>query len=412
MDLRSKIRIPLQKYVRKGGTIHHQELIDEWKSLKEEIPKIEGISWKDIIKELTHSNDDLKTRLVKFRIDLNKHLLSICNDTSVRCNSYGNTSVESDIDVTISGINILTNSTKLKLVIGELRRIIQGLSLCSIHKFFDINYYLSDFGLKKDNNNDSLCYISDLDSYYLSNEYIKQFRYALSPAPAASHAATHAADQECNDSTVKYDAAIAKLQKELNIKDDANSNAIVDYIYQISTYEHECYHTQGAFFHVVLMMQRGIQFSIESILKNKEIYINMLKASYIENMFFAQSHVENRSKYIKRVNDAFRKLISIISTEKCTSNPIINPFTFIEHTTVGSTIIDEKIKQLKEYIDTLEKNEKHGGSGDKLKVLTNKSTGQSIKKNIYNRDRLIYVDSQRYQYVKIKNVYHKISTIK
>ena len=244
-------------------------------------------------------------------------------DNTTKCNKYGSSNILSDIDITITGTNFSANKTYLYTIRNHItKKFITNkdviryskavnkvdnkvdinskykfTSLYHFYKFFDLNIYISDFGFKKYNKP-----VNMLASYYLSNQYNKneinnQYKYAFMYLC-----------QICNNSNnTVYNNLIDTLEKETPL--EFNSNTIIDLISKISLYEDNAYHTQGAFFHVVLMMQRRICF--EDINEYLEIYINMLKASYIENLVLSSYYYttkETFKKYIMRVNDASIRL--------------------------------------------------------------------------------------------------------
>ena len=156
---------------------------------------------------------------------------------------------------------------------------------------------------------------------------------------------------------------------------------------------------------MVLGLQMGA--SLDSI--NQEIKYNMLAASAIENLCYAYIHRSNYMKYIKRVEDAMKKAES-------------RSYTIPEITTDIFNCIKSNLRILRPYNNIIFQNilvrllgitsgqsgGYQGGGMLKLKKMKNKE-GVIIKKYINEKERVIYVDNTRKQYVKHKNAYIPIS---
>lgn len=96
----------------------------------------------------------------------------------------------------------------------------------------------------------------------------------------------------------------AVVQQRSDSKEDADE--LIDAVSILSTLDEECYHTQGAYVHVVMcMMSRN-----ESI--TKQLTKEMLVASMLENMCFAFTHPTKGNKYLGRVADACRWLVLVL----------------------------------------------------------------------------------------------------
>lgn len=246
---------------------------------------------------------------------------NICHG-DVKCESYGSTKASSDIDVTIqSSIQHINKTIIVYIKICKFLEYIFGSdhffeNLRQVFNFFDVNFYLSNFAIKREDGlPDNM-----LSSYILSTAYEpiayegmnNQFYYACIDIIYKNHEVNRSFD-------VEEDAYINSVQ-QFNIlaqqaKEVSSDNMLIDVLSRISTYEDECYHTQGAFFHVVMMMQRKIKF--KDIKEHREIFANMLYASALENLTFAYTHfasVPKRNKYLDRYNDALSRLVKLLGT--------------------------------------------------------------------------------------------------
>jgi hypothetical protein len=262
--------------------------------------------------------------LYKFRQELNDFIVHKICISPVSCESYGSTKAASDIDVTITTRieHVKMSLTTYVQICKFLRELFhddplftdpttKAMRLRSVFHFFDMNYYLSNFAIKR---HESLPK-DHLSSYVLSRAYHgqsdkninNQYYYAfVDLLYKVVEAEGHEEDREqlYINSYNEFSAMIEHLQEG-----SADADYVIDLLSKISTFEDECYHTQGAFFHVVLMMQRKINF--KDIAKNEEIYVKMLYASALENLSFAYTHFDiksKRDKYILRYNDAYIRI--------------------------------------------------------------------------------------------------------
>jgi hypothetical protein len=215
-----------------------------------------------------------------------------------------------------------------------------------VFHFFDLNFYLSNFAIKKrPGASDNL-----LSSYILSTAYgpyiIKdstqirnQSQYAVSEIFDTQTGTSM--NQDVRDAM--YVNNVEKVVALINRLRDSGAvqnvyNMIVDMLSQISLYEDECYHTQGAFFHVVLMMQRKINFidvHRNSVMFN--LYIEMLYTSALENLSFAMTHKKypaKVAKYVHRVNDALHRI-----SEAAGKKALIDPLEDTNQITIRNAMI-------------------------------------------------------------------------
>ena len=191
----------------------------------------------------------------------------------------------------------------------------------------------------------------------------------------------------------------AALQNSKTLRDKVNHTC--NLISLLSTMEDECYHTQGSYFHVVLAMQAAKT--------NIPLTIEMLCASGIENICFAYSHIDKKDKYINRVIDARERI------EKCTVgiNEASLEYKIYDILSKVTRDINLTKKDLAITISSLLQcfyNPPQVG-GHTIKKMFDKY-GSVVKKQIQGRYRNIFVDEQRYQYVRMKDKYVRISDLK
>lgn len=286
------------------------------------IPKKEFADNKRVLELL---NSCQKSRaLYRFREALSHHLTSVLCETPIMCKSYGSEDASSDIDVTIIGDNKHLNESLITYV-----RITKFLThvfaddplftnpstsrfrLKNVFHFFDINFYLSNFAVKI-NESDPDDYLS---SYILSTAYSttfnqeinNQYYYAFIEILYKNYQDDGEHDAEMDDQYINSYLQFTVMAQKA--QDNSDANQLIDILSKVSTFEDECYHTQGAFFHVVMMMQRKIQF--KDIAENRDVFIKMMYASAFENIVFAYTHfdhVSKREKYLYRYRDALRNI--------------------------------------------------------------------------------------------------------
>lgn len=277
-----------------------------------------------------------------FRQTLSSFLAQSVCTSPVQCVSFGSTKASSDIDVTIDGgIAHIREALFTYIKIRSFLNIVfHGDDVFidqphDVFHFFDLNYYLSNFALKyhpslPDNR---------LSSYILSTAYGKSFGKDATKVRNQMFYTTNdilTQDKPANKSQYARDEMYAKnvmnvasrvMGVEPNDDKQNIKNEIIDLLSQISTYEDECYHTQGSFFHVVLMMQRKIEFV--DIHQHLDVFVNMLYTSALENMAFAYTHrdqYKKMMKYVNRVNDALYRIRAVIPAQtKMIIEPLPTP---------------------------------------------------------------------------------------
>ena len=199
----------------------------------------------------------------------------ICETESyheTHCFIYGAKDLDSDIDISLSGCKFFTNVKALMIIIGIVHNINIFGNEDRFNEFFDIHFYLSNFAIIIEN------------KYIISTDYSKQLSYAL-----ASHKEF--------DKAAYFDLAF-RIAQHLN--EAYNKNDLIDLISQLSLYERDSYKTQGAFFHVVLILQKGLDVPMTD---------EMYQISCLENLCFANLHFEYRcSKYMFRMFDALNRM--------------------------------------------------------------------------------------------------------
>jgi hypothetical protein len=252
----------------------YSELI---KILKSELATFEQVRnkthWKDIL------NDDIipinfKLKLANFREKLLNILSNICEEDSLHDSflySCGSTKMDSDLDISVAGCRFFTNVKALMTVSGFINKINIFESDTYFYNFFDMHFYLSNFGIIRN------------DNYVISTDYETQMMYAFMK-------------HKDFDKQAYFDLAFRIAQNMYS-----SENTIINLLSQLSLYENDSYKTQGAFFHVVLLLQQGRE--------NLPITDEMFMISCIENLCFAYKHFEyRRDKYISRAFDALDRI--------------------------------------------------------------------------------------------------------
>lgn len=288
-------------------------------------------SYKDVPTDtLTYLDACNKKRpLYRFRKELSEFIVSAICTHPITCESYGSSAASSDIDVTITArINhvheSLTTYVKICKFLRELfldDPLFAG-SLRNVFHFFDINYYLSNFAIKKDDNAPD----DRLSSYIISRAYSgkarhdinNQYYYAFVDMSQKQKRDASNDDELYINRYNQFSIMIERLKAG-----ETDPSHVIDILSTISTFEDECYHTQGAFFHVVMMMQRKIKF--KDIEENKEVFVKMLYASALENLVFAYTHFDipsKRNKYLIRYMDAYNRLVQYIPKDSISIDPI------------------------------------------------------------------------------------------
>lgn len=328
LSLPSDVQKAIQEVVQSVVSYHAkpiQELQQSWNSLSSSVGKSTtgsgGKKWKAFIRELPN-----KYGFYEFRKELAAFLTSLCEPIGIvtkplckrknslrvgitSCQSFGSKEDTSDIDVTISGDCMYANLIVLKSIQAILRELFHhdtvfhdehGFSLKRVFELFDVNFYLSNFAILRD-----IDLPKDLlSSYYITTDGPSQYRHAFSEDEETS----------CNYDQTILDIEAVLTRLDLTAATDSSdashesdsvqlTNRLVDLLSTLTKAEDEGYRTQGAFFHVVLMLQRKMVFKDLSPAHDLLFY-----SSLIENLRFALSHPSSRVKYLTRAADAIRRI--------------------------------------------------------------------------------------------------------
>lgn len=315
--------VELEKTLNKANTgdISISFLADEWEKLEAELKEHttsgnKPLVWKQFIVSI---DENLANKINVFRSNLDKLLKDVCKlnfgNCTIECLSSGSDALTSDIDVTVKGNCIVENFIHLKLLHDILIKIFEksdllkdkgSVLLSKVYVLFDINFYLSNFGIKYSDTLDS----NNLDSYIISHDMSKQIKYAIEGYKGVKK----------DYANLVYELAI--LRQNIQKGDQKKANEFVDIISQIAAQEDECYITQGAFFHIVMQLQQGQQFTDSNSFPN--LWNSMMVCSAIENIKFAVSHESSRGKYLIRVFDALKRIKHISSSESNATSIALN----------------------------------------------------------------------------------------
>ena len=329
----------------------------------------ETIVWKNLFRD--DRLKQLMMPLYAFRRNLVSVLMQVCKQprnavkpclgaaetkVDIECQDFGSTNIDSDIDVTIKSNCLVTNVITLRVILEIIESVFESdsffgnasynnasLPLENVLQLLDVNFYLSEMALLK-NRSVPLTSVDerDLKKYILSTDYAlsaaasayddttsspttktmkmrrrSQFDYAFYEWSTKKGIEQAAVLNPQYTTQYMFALSIQKKIEHVYLMNNHTAldssqkefNDIIRLISELTLTQPECYHTQGAYFHVVLNRQKGIDFPA-SIQKNdtstRNIWINMLMASCIENLCFALNHHERRQKYMMRVSDALR----------------------------------------------------------------------------------------------------------
>jgi hypothetical protein len=414
-------------------------LKDEWITLRKSMKSMKSMPslpryWKGLI---TSIDDTLARELYNYRARFNQLLQNTCaftdepvNKCSVKCASYGSTEVTSDIDVTITGQCIQSNVIRLEVIRYIIEELFEddpffgpSFDIRNVFLFFDMNFYLSNFAMKKSQSAPD----NMLSSYFLtmSKEQLHFIDSLGSSRNASSKTGSNTQSYYnytdiailVDDHLRKYEELMASnTDKTSNSNSNSNSNIshtvladnIINSISRIATYEDECYVSQGAFFHVVMMMQRKIAFS--DIEKHTEVFNYMMVCSMLENLKFAMTHdvPKSKVKYLTRVIDAANRYRGDSMYKATVLQSLSRP---LELEKVSKKDIEALYKQLFQWASSAQT----AGAALSLKTLKKlmaKNSNEQVKKVVQGRTRLVFIDAKRRQYVRVKGVYIRVSELK
>lgn len=268
-----------------------------------------------------------------------------------------------------------------------------------------------------------------------------------------------------NKKQITIDKSSLSLAKQRTINDQENIDELVNKLSELSTYEDESYHTQGSFIHVVQIIQIRKKAPSHSVTRKRSStdfaqLIKLLEVSMIENLCFAYNHFDDenkRAKYLFRVVDAIRRisaeselgdaenpLIELINNlinseleagsvsvqidapyiafDKVNASDSLRPIQSNNLYTVLSSksVFADLLKLLQDSKDQYETRvyvspvatpvaaEHDGGAGVSAGMRRLMKDGAGVKKFVSGRERAIYIDSRRRQYVKIKGAFRSV----
>lgn len=292
-----------------------------WNTVVKKIKIFKNKNWKEQIIKNNYKN---RLILFNFREKLKKFIMKRCNLCIKKvcpiCESVGSTKLTSDIDITIkSELHFNISIVKLILLLNDLKNIFKNekkfhkngkFKLKLVHNFFDINFYITNFELpnKKITNNN----FNKLESYHISKCYFNSCKKNIINQYFFAFFEFYKKIKKKPLNVIKYKKILTEYILKTNqlnnlLKDKyINESEIINMISILSLYQEESYHTQGSYFHIVMMNQKNICFKIND--KNKKILQNLLSVSIIENLCFAYNNSKKRIKYIMRVKDGLDKL--------------------------------------------------------------------------------------------------------
>jgi len=474
--------------------------------------------WKDTILGL-ESNPGLISELRSIRQRIATFATSNCSEINTGCRtdckSFGSQQATSDIDVTLSGSCVDKNLIVLGVVYRILKLIVCNIAqfhidtntstkvteiscdnridLQKVFKFFDVNFYLSNFEIPLPSM--KIGNTIDFNNIYTTRSK-EQINYAFQHSHVDTGVVYKTTAMELNN--LLQTLLVGKKGYSLFSGPSTNSSIsqdekdkVINLISKIASFEDECYLTQGAFFHVVLNMQRKKEFNIDTYLiaKNYDALATwafMLTCSIIENLKFAMSHTKSLYKYVYRVYHALEQLdrilpsiynkdlnkqsqreniISVLgdvspvvdkvhSSIKQLKEQLIGPdgnFVNLVNRMVNSTtelkkfektlenargnvnyskdavskgeinvaksqkalndFLNNKFDILKKTYSEIKNNIQPQNGGRVFKKLCGKDK-KPIKKNINGKERVVYVDTKRCQYVKMNGSFKAVAELK
>ena len=308
----------------------------------------EGKSWKDVIHQLSITGNEVCKVAFKGKLTCNEIIIEIqrfrnklvsflqseaCKvseaDCDALCLSSGNNEITSDVDITIKGDCLDTNLYRLMAI----RRFVSDYlnfapfngDIATISKFFDINFYLTDFAILLDENSIG----TKLESYYLTTDQPTQLMFIQKSIDFQKDVV-----HDFGEYAKVVHEAKCVFDDVRNKGTDSDINRFINKLSNVALFQDECYVSQGAYIHVVCMMQEKLPFHTHLTKDMKKLFSNLMICSILENLNFAINHTDkSRGKYLLRVMDANlnRSFVS-----KSTSNDIIsNTLKFVQHHSKG-----------------------------------------------------------------------------
>lgn len=355
-------------------------------------------------------------------------------EANTSCKSFGKNNLDSDINVSIQGKSVNNALNTLYHIQSVLFQIFKDMYnsdersvvLPQVFKLLDMNFYLSDFAFGFDGR-DELTFPRS-DAYAQGVKPLSQYVYAFHELLGAHEFHDFAKYKTVYNGLYErevvegYASIAAQIDSLINSKCTTDScdkdSEIIDKFSKLSTFEDECYHTQGAFVHVVMVNQQGLDITCTP---------EMLAASMIENLCFAYTHKDipkKCAKYLSRVLDATRRarsattehttettkaIISVLDSTDISrvlgmSSMMLGGLKIGGDDTRLRTFIESNISHINSVLLNLlaivfSPSAAAGGS-HKLERLKD-NEGRPMQKHVKGRMRNIYVDRQRRQYVRV-----------
>ena len=147
-----------------------------------------GIKWKDLVQTIRKHETAVTDAFKAFQTAIANAMKGICNRPPVSCRALGRTELTSDFDVMIEGPDMQANLNAELMIEWMLTKTflrdsffwanpaVQSFDLKRVLEFFDINFYLNNFGLMRAGNAGD----DRLASYYLSTDFRGQLPFAVS----------------------------------------------------------------------------------------------------------------------------------------------------------------------------------------------------------------------------------------
>ena len=146
-----------------------------------------GIKWKDLVQTIRKHETAVTDAFKAFQTAIANAMKGICNRPPVSCRALGRTELTSDFDVMIEGPDMQANLNAELTIEWMLTKTFlrdsffwanpdaPSFDLKRVLEFFDINFYLNNFGLMRAGNTAD----DRLASYYLSTAFADSSRLPL-----------------------------------------------------------------------------------------------------------------------------------------------------------------------------------------------------------------------------------------
>lgn len=280
---------------------------------------------------LVHKHDVVR----RFRTTLVGFVMTMfCNTT---CEDVGSKKDTSDVDITIKEATISESfailykiQSFLKALLGEVG--FKGARpMTKITKFFDLSFFITDFAPNKDvisrqyNTMSTTSANGPLSQYFYAFFEVFDHHHRLKASDplheykdgynavymrrmrwfGQDHHNTHALalvnvtkPNAPRGARLLLRSLVGWIDNEVKTR-TPTADEYIDAVSMLSTLFEECYHTQGAYYHIVQCTQKVCTLNLTP---------QMLCASAIENLCFASTHELKRAKYLKRVENAMAQV--------------------------------------------------------------------------------------------------------